>query len=141
MGRSDFLRPRLRFVFLYLAVPLSSFGGSDTATSGSPRFLGGPRVHALLYDPGELLGRDLSGRVPTRCLRNIAFRTFEGVGLTIRRISGLSHTACTLAVYASQPRLPVCFFTATQDSLPAGDLSLAGRDFNPLGHFIRFLLL
>ena len=39
-------------------------------------------------------------------------------------LSGLNHTARTLAVYASQRRLP----DATQDSLPAAWPGLAGRD-------------
>lgn len=38
-------------------------------------------------------------------------------------LSGLYHTAWTLAVYASQPGLP----TATQDSLPAAGKALPGR--------------
>jgi hypothetical protein len=38
----------------------------------------------------------------------------------LRLISGLYHTAYMIAVYASRPRLPVYFFTAPQDSLPAG---------------------
>jgi hypothetical protein len=58
--------------------------------------------------------RDLGTR-PARC-SGVAFRRLEDVGSRNAVISGLNHTACTLAVYASQRRLP----DATQDSLPVG---------------------
>ena len=35
---------------------------------------------------------------------NVAFRYFEAVGPRDTLVSGLNHTARTLAVYASQPR-------------------------------------
>lgn len=65
---------------------------------------------------------------------DVAFRSYDGVGLHNMIISGLYHAAHTPAVYASQPRLPVCFFTATQDSLPDG-----GPAF-PVGTFTLGLL-
>jgi hypothetical protein len=67
----------------------------------------------------------------------------NGVGSHIYLISGLYHTACTLAVYASQSRLPVYFLTTTQDSLPAGGQPWPGgrREAHvPLGPSARFLL-
>jgi len=66
----------------------------DRRTSQVP---GEPRcVHALLFDPG--------GVVPVRSVQPVhtAFRHLYGVGPHGADISGLNHTACTLAVYASQ---------------------------------------
>jgi hypothetical protein len=60
--------------------------------------------------------------VPYSWHSDIAFRCFDGVGSHHSLLSGLNHAACTLAVYASRPRSPVCCLTAAQDSLPAGGL-------------------
>jgi len=64
---------------------------------GSPRFLGDPRMHALLSDPG--------GNVVPGLVRHAVgvFRCFDGVGFHHSLISGLNHTAYMPAVYASQP--------------------------------------
>src|ERR1700722_1694789 len=58
---------------------------------------------------------------------------------TTSGISGLYHAAHVLAVYASWPRLPVCCFTATQDSLPAGGQPCRSG-LSPAGCYVRFLL-
>ena len=78
---------------------------------------GTPCTHALLSDPG---GTSAPGHLGAAMLPS-AFR--DGVGSHDDTVSGLNHTACVLAVYASQPWSPV----ATQDSLPAaGQLCRAG---------------
>jgi len=64
--------------------------------------------------------RDL-GAWPVR-RPGVAFRRLDNVGPRDAVISGLNHTACTLAVYASQRRLP----DATQDSLPVGGQPFPG---------------
>jgi hypothetical protein len=56
---------------------------------------------------------------------------------TTIRISGPNHAACTLAVYASQTPSR----TPTQDSLPAGGTTLAGRDLHPVGCEQRFQII
>ena len=54
------------------------------------------REHALLFDPG---GPDASGLYDAP---NIAFPTVDSVGSAFWHLSRLNHTACSLAVYASQ---------------------------------------
>jgi hypothetical protein len=74
--------------------------------SGSPRFLGSLRAHALLSDPGGSTGQAFR---PV----DVAFRLSNGVGCPPvpargshdMLISGLNHTAYALAVYASQLRV------------------------------------
>ncbi len=70
---------------------------------------------ALAYMPCSLTpaGRERPGLYG---LPRAAFRRLENVGSRKAVISGLNHTACTLAVYASRPRS----HETTQDSLPAG---------------------
>lgn len=51
-------------------------------------------------------------------------------------ISGLNHAACTLAVYASQPRSPADHARLATGWWP----TLAGRDLNPLGPYVKFQL-
>jgi hypothetical protein len=64
---------------------------------------------------------------------DIAFRVVNILGPTLL-ISGLYHTACWLAVYASQPEsLP------NHARLATGCwLGFAGRNFYSLGHFFNF---
>jgi len=82
-------------------------------TTGSPRFPGNPsREHALLSDPG---GPHASGPCDAR---DVAFRAADDVGSAFSHVSRLNHTACSLAVYASQ--LGLLRSNTTQDSLPAG---------------------
>jgi hypothetical protein len=76
--------------------------------SGPPRFLGDPRVHAPLSDPGGTQRQAIRARCPTSWRCGVAFRCLDGVGSHHQMLSGLHHAACTLAVYASRPRLPVC---------------------------------
>lgn len=68
-------------------------------------------------------------RCPGRTSSAVVPSVFPSTSASTREvISGLHHAAYGLAVYASQLRSPA----STQDSLPAGDLALAGRDFHPL---------
>lgn len=75
---------------------------SSRETTGPPRFLS----HPTAYMP---CSSTPAGRPTPR--RNgvcrAAFRCLENVGSRDAVITGLHHTACTLAVYASQCRLPV----------------------------------
>ena len=104
-----------------LRVPLS---GSRVETTGPPTFLGNPHCAcALLSDPGgaDASGRyDASTRPPYGPRRRLPHATC---------LSGLNHTAWTLAVYASQCRSPGhharlasgCRASSTgRDCLPAG---------------------
>ena len=54
----------------------------------------------MLFDPG---GTSALGLLPRF---DVAFRNFNGVGSRDTVISGLNHTAHSLAVYASQGGLP-----------------------------------
>src|SRR5215213_11949229 len=54
------------------------------------------REHALLFDPG---GPNASGHYDAL---SVAFRSVDDVGSAIGHLSRLNHTACSLAVYASQ---------------------------------------
>ena len=67
-------------------------------TTGTPRFLEGPRVHALLFDPGGI------GRARPSCGTPMlpSAVTMASAPATVN-VSGLNHTAYALAVYASQP--------------------------------------
>jgi hypothetical protein len=65
---------------------------------------------------------------------DVAFRKFDGVGSHDTALSGLNHAAYTLAVYASQPPSP----TVHARLAPGWWSSLAGRDSNPLGPFVKF---
>jgi len=105
--------------------------------SGSPRFLGNPCVHALVSDPGGRWRRAL--RTSHRLRSNatvLPSAQHTASATTTWVISGLHPTACTLAVYASQPRLP-----AHHARLASGWwASLAGQDFHLLGCSVRFQL-
>jgi hypothetical protein len=71
-------------------------GVLSTETIGPPRFLGEPLCkHALLLDPGGL------GSARPLKRPSAAFRGYDDVGSPIQALSGLTHTACSLAVYAS----------------------------------------
>lgn len=109
--------------FLQRPVPVS--GGAPWASQvpGEPQC-----VHALLFDPGEMV----SAR-PTQH-HHAAFRRLEIVGSRGAVISGLNHTACTLAVYASQRRLPVHHARLASGRWP----TFTGWDFNPLGSSRNF---
>ena len=78
-------------------------------------------MHALLSDPG---GTSSPGHFDDLVLPSAEITTSAP---TVVIISRLYHTACMLPVYASQSRLPVCFFTTTQHSVPAGGHPLPDR--------------
>src|SRR5215217_6549745 len=108
---------------------------ASAETTGPPRFLENPRMHAAFFDPGRTFEPGPFGRCPTHRLDGFAFRCFDGLGSCHFSLSRLNRAAFTLAVYASQPGLPS---VATQDSLPAWWPTFAGRDSNPLGSIVRF---
>ena len=89
-------------------------------TAGSPRFLGNP----LANMPCSSTPADLAHQAITMA-RDIAFRAADGVGSAFSHLSRLNHTACSLAVYASQ--LGLLRSNTTQDSLPAGGQPWRGR--------------
>ena len=68
---------------------------------GPPRFLGSP--HACVPCSTTPPGRQ---RTSQFVRSHVAFRCLQNVGSRYAVISGLNHTAHTLAVYASQCRLP-----------------------------------
>ena len=83
--------------------------------------------------------------LPTRRLVGVAFRISDDVGsrkpsncVEGMFVSGLIDAAYALAVYASSPGFPS---VATQDSLSGWWPPLTGRDLNPLGPKVCFLLL
>jgi hypothetical protein len=83
---------------LLTGLPHTGFIGGDDRTSQVP---GGPRYErALFFDPGGIfaLGRYRASMLPS------AFTTASASAISI--ISGLNHTARSLAVYASQGELP-----------------------------------
>jgi len=85
----------------------------------SPRFLGDPCAHALLFDPG---GAPTPGQYGVGA---IAFRLVNSVGST-SSLSGLYDTACTPPVYASQPESPLDHATLGSGGRPI----LTGQDFH-----------
>ncbi len=80
--------------------------------------------HALLFDPG--------GRVPpaTNDALDVAFRSVDDVGSASIHLSRLNHTACSLAVYASQLGLLRSTPRKTRFPLAA---NLGGTGLSPVG--------
>jgi hypothetical protein len=93
-----------------------------------PRFLGRLSERALLFDPGGASAPMIVERL------GAAFCWVNGIGLRDHLLSGLHHTAHSLAVYASQAPSR----TTTQDSLPAGDQPLPGGSNYPARRLRRF---
>jgi hypothetical protein len=85
--------------FLRSVVPAPTRSGRET--TGSPRFLRVP----LVYMPCSTT--PVGPRAGPIQHDDVAFRLCNGVGSHIFVISGLNNTACTLAVYASQPGSPL----------------------------------
>ena len=106
---------------LFTGLPITGFIDGGDRTSQVP---GGPHYErALLFDPGgtSALGRYCALMLPS------AISTASAPTRTI--ISGLNHTARSLAVYASQDGLP-----HHHARLASGWLaSLSGRDCLPAG--------
>jgi hypothetical protein len=82
------------------------------------------REHALLFDPG---GPNASGHSDAS---DVAFPTVDSVGSAIGHISRLNHTACSLAVYASQLGLLRSTPRKTRYPLTA---TLGGAGLEPAG--------
>ena len=96
-------------------------------------------TRAPLSDPGGATGSKPVRRKRLLLPGGIAFRDFDGVGPHDRpsfEAESRGPRARCLRFVATVARV---LLTATQDSLPAGGSPLAGRDFNPLGRFMRFL--
>ena len=91
---------------------------------GASQVPGRPRcAHAPLPDPGGIA----APRPPRAC--DAAFRCCDGVGFHVCQLSGLTHAACALPVYASQCRLPVHHATLGSGWWP----TFTGRDSRPAG--------
>ncbi len=93
---------------------------SSRGSLRSPKFLEEPWCeHALLFPTPALcltIGCSVSSLLPSTATEGVGFRA-------TCRISGLNHTACSLAVYASPAESPL----QTQHSLPAGHHPLLDR--------------
>ena len=89
-------------------------------TVGSPRFPGNPFANMPRSStPADRMHQALCDA------RDVAFRAADDVGSAFSHVSRLNHTACSLAVYASQ--LGLLRSNTTQDSLPAGGQPWRGR--------------
>jgi hypothetical protein len=98
----------------------------------SPRFLGSPLCACRALRPRWSLRAEVDGSSAVHA--GVAFRVEHRVGLHHTGISGLHHTAHTPAVYASQPRSPVCFLRPRKTRSRPGDPTW------PDGVFTRGLL-
>ena len=101
-------------------------------TRGDDRASQVPGEPHLCACPALRPRRDLCAR-PSRRF-GAAFRHYYDVGSHNKPLSGLHHTACALAIYASSPGSPL----TTQDSLPAAGQALPGGTGYPLGSHARF---
>ena len=106
----------------------ADFGGSN---AGSLRFPENPScIFALLLDPGR----------PNACSPKrkqwYCPHIQHNEDVNDHMISRLDHTALIPTVYASRSLLP----DPMQDSFPAGWLTFAGRESNPLDFYKRFQL-
>jgi hypothetical protein len=84
-------------------------------------------AHSLLFDPG---GTSASGLRDASVLPSAT----TTASAPTSPLSRLNHTACSLAVYASSPRL----LAATQDALPTAGQALSGGTGYPSGSHARF---
>jgi hypothetical protein len=108
-----------------LRLPLA---GSGVETTGPPRFLGNPRVRALLFDPG---GTETPGHTaPPCCLPRPQRCRLPQTGYFRGSITQPTHSLCTLRS-AGYPN-------TTQHSLPAAGQALPGGIGYPLGPNERF---
>ena len=108
--------------------PAAPRAGHRAETAGPPRFLENPSV--LMPCSSTPVGPPRQACSTLRCCLP---------WLLQRRLprlppSGLNHTACSLAVYASSPRSLV----TTQDSLPTAGQALPGGTAYPLGSLAGF---
>src|SRR5207244_11332486 len=94
-------------------------------TAGSPRFLGNPFAN-MLCSPTPA---DCMHQAPCDA-RDVAFRAADDVGSAFSHVSRLNHTACSLAVYASQLGLLRSTPRKTRFPLAA---NLGGAGLSPAG--------
>ena len=119
--------PRLQGRGLLRGSPSRSVGGNGWAS----QVPGGPSRACPALRPR----RDRHAK-PLRRV-DVAFRNFGTRRLPPLSISGLNHTACALAVYASQPGSPL-----DHARLASGwGLALAGRVWLPARSLVKFPLL
>ena len=111
--------------------PASPTGFLSWSPTGLPGSLENLCVHALLFDPG---GSDGPAHVAfgASLLPSARFKASAPTW----RLARLNHTACTLAVYASQPGLPLHHARLASGWGPA----FPGRASRPQGSFVRFPL-
>lgn len=106
-------------------------GGNTWRRQGLPGSWGAPCTRALFSDPGGTPGPGRYGPTARPSAISTASAPTDSV------LTRLNHTACVLAVYASQPTSP----WSTQDSLPAaGQLCRAGvaTRWAPVRGFVVF---
>src|SRR5688572_25969909 len=98
--------------------------------TGAPKFLGDPRHTCPGQRPRWSLPEQASGASPLR------------LALSVLPSKSPDSSASTIPVFRSPIPRPACslstlrvgrYLPLTQDSLPAGGLALAEREFNPLG--------
>ena len=108
-------------------VPLRLRASLIAESTGPPRFLGKPPcVFALLFDPGRA---EAPGHTALRCCRRLCQRRRP----PRKAISGLNHTAPTLAVYASQCGSPRAHARLASGWWP----TFAGQDWVPARAHVR----
>ena len=109
----------------------------STMTSGSPRFLGNPPVRAPLSDPGRTAASDHSGRallLDAAMLPSAAVTTSAPATRYFGAQSRGSHARCLRFAVTVTRLLLYDHARLASGWWP----SLAGRDSNPLGSFVRF---
>ena len=96
---------------------------------GLPGSWGTHCLHALFFDPGGTSAQAFS-------CSGVAFRSINGVGSRFVVLTRLNHTACSLAVYASQPGSPRFHARLASGWRPP----LPGGIGYPQGSYARFQL-
>ena len=91
-------------------------------------------MHATLSDPDGTLESGHSGAALLVGSTVLPSAESKASAPVTSRLSRLHHAACMLAVYASQPGLPSVHARLASGWWP----TLAGRDSNPLGPYVRF---
>ena len=130
MRCSDF-SPPISLHFVAFVPQYRHNGGDDEISQGS---WGTLAYMPRSGDPGGTIASGHSGE-PYLFDATILPSAITTASAPAVDISGLNHAACTLAVYASQPRSPVDHARLATGWWP----TLAGRDLNPQGPYVKFL--
>jgi hypothetical protein len=119
------------------SLPLARWFRLAAEKSGSPKFLGDPRHTCPGQRPRWSLPEQASGASPLRlALSVLPSKPSDSSASTNPIFRGpIPQPACSLSTLRVGRYLPL-----TQDSLSAGGLALAERDFNPLGRLPGFCL-